>query len=643
MSQRASIRRLDLRLRAEFPLLTSEIYELDPHHHVIYAPKDQFDAAPFAETFRKEWRQMGDHVEFTNERPSRALKVEPIADDEIGADLHGLYLTQSDLETVLAGLFPDLAAVTLTHDGPGATLTIGFAEEPTGSLRARVEEYLATELRGRPFEIVQADPPDPIARKPGDGRVDRIMRSFSGLAFKPIHRRPSVPDFVKEDETWWFDNLDHLFTGRISPRSFPFAQREDHETACYLHSTVGLQLDIRQALLAYDVVYLEPPLEDDPPQGMREPLPSFWDTQGITKADLLKLIELDRVRLLHAQPEERSDLGFLREAHEANPHGVLSRRRSAAMMIADTVETANEYILSRPHLQGEMPELARRMAEDRAVPEDELARFLLYPMQARRECFGPYMDRGLMALSSMGQGEAFARAFKRLRYKDIALEAGFLGSAVHTAHMLDATFIPSATDDKFIDSWIGPMQFMGDRLNFYRSFNTRIIAAWIGNEDRREKREIVLPPVPLLSFEDRHGNAVPIEDIIACTSYPSTRRKGRSFMSRMASLPQEERAAELASLQADLATLDKRDRRVQQALIADAGITVAAAAFGISAFPVVSAMNMLRFVLQCARKAPTLDRIVDEIERTVATSAGGNEELSFLSQIDRVATIRAPT
>lgn len=67
---------------------------------------------------------------------------------------------------------------------------------------------------------------------------------------------------------------------------------------------------------------------------------------------------------------------------------------------------------------------------------------------------------------------------------------------------------------------IEPRRIVGDRLNFYRSFNSRIAAAWAVSERRKEERRSILPPVPLFDFHHRAS----IDDLIAATSLGSTRR-----------------------------------------------------------------------------------------------------------------------
>lgn len=627
MTQRPAIRRLDLRLRAEFPHLATEIHELGPYQHVIFAPRELLDAADFGPVFAKQYRAIGDQVEFSNERPPSSKLIEPLLDHQIGLELEGLVFSWADLLTILAGKFPDLPAITQILDERGSVLRLSFETEISEHLRKSVQTFLKAILRRRTFVIdVAPAPTDPTTSDPHS--TFRHIEFTDTISFKPINRRPQVPPFVAREEEWWFSNLGNLFTGQVTPQSFSFTR--DAGMACYLHSTAFPQIDLRQLLFAYDTIYLEPPLNDGPPGKF----PSFWESQTLGRDDLLKLVAADRVRILHSQPEERSDLGFLREAHETNPNGVIGRRQSAAMMIADVVETANEYLLAQPSLAGQMKELIARLASDTGAPINEIARLLLYPLQARRECLQPLMYRGLMAYASLGQGEAFAQAFERVRGKDVRLEAGTFGCSIHNAHMLKATFVPQAPHEGYVSSWLGPMQHMGDRLNFYSALNTRVAAAWAVNERRKEERRIVLPPIPLLEF-DRN---VRLDDLLNLTAKTSDRRKGRALITRLADLPVEEREAEVIRLNTEWSrAMRSTNKRQHAALLIDSGFSVGTYALGVNVFPFVPAFTLIQMALNCARRAPTLDAIIDEIERAFMEKLGQNEDIPFLSKVSRVA------
>ena len=116
---------------------------------------------------------------------------------------------------------------------------------------------------------------------------------------------------------------------------------------------------------------------------------------------------------------------------------------------------------------------------------------------------------------------------------------------VHIGHALGATvFSPREEPEGF--QVLG--NAMGDVLNFFRSFNIRIAAAWVGNVERKEARKLLLPPLPLFEFDPE----IPIEEILAATDRPVMRNRGRALFSRLADMTEEQRADEIRNLNAAL-------------------------------------------------------------------------------------------
>jgi hypothetical protein len=623
MPQRESVRRTDVRFRAEHPHITTRIFEIDPHKHVIFVPLEQLDVSKHQERFGRSIRQVADNVTLSNTIPEHAAEISGRRDAELGKDTIGLPLTVADLAAVFAGRFPLAPALVRAERSGPATLKVDFSESLPQDLMRPVQTFLSHQFPE--YEVL-------IGVQPAEVRANSVPKggSAEALAFSPINTRRGVPDFVADDEQWWFENLGGLFEGSISPGSFEIAR--DTGFSCYIHGTSFPNIDLRQALMAYDTIFLEPPFSR---QGQDDP---FWKSQNISPPDLLRLIEVGRLRLVHVQPEERSDLGFLREAYETNPNGVFSRRRLAGLAIADMVETANEYVLGRANLQDAIRSVIVTMAEGLNSNPQELAKSILYPTYLRRSALLPFLRLGAMGLMGINQGSLFAEAYKRANGKDVMLEADMFGQSIHLAHVLNATYIPHTPHTDYVGSWLAPMQLLGDRLNFFRSFNTRIAATWAANERRKlEKRAVVLPPVPVLKF-DKH---VTLEHVLSFTSHPSDRRRARSLIGRLANLPDEERHREVERLQQELFDLDiSRHRRENKMQWLDAGSGAAAYALGVNLPPFFAGVFLLERLVKAARTIPRMGGLIDAIEEALSPPIQPNEDLHLLSKISRVATLR---
>jgi hypothetical protein len=133
-----------------------------------------------------------------------------------------------------------------------------------------------------------------------------------------------APRFTREDEQFFFDNLDAFYAGQIPPDAFP--SMKDAGFACHVDlSSAPEHMNLRQAIMLYDTVFLSPPhLQNQ----------EAWDRQHLTEADLLELVESRHVRLVLTQPEERCNTNFLEAAYERNPATFVGRRTAAAVSAA---------------------------------------------------------------------------------------------------------------------------------------------------------------------------------------------------------------------------------------------------------------------------------------------------------------------
>ena len=112
---------------------------------------------------------------------------------------------------------------------------------------------------------------------------------------------------------------------------------------------------------------------------------------------------------------------------------------------------------------------------------------------------------------------------------------------VHIGHALNATVFPAREEPEGLQRLANAM---GDALNFFRSFNIRIAAAWVGNVERKEAGRQLLPPLPLFEFDP----AIPIEEILAAADRPVMRNRGRALFTRLVDMTDEQRFAEIEKL-----------------------------------------------------------------------------------------------
>jgi hypothetical protein len=433
---------------------------------------------------------------------------------------------------------------------------------------------------------------------------------------------------VAADEAFFWSNLEAVFEGRLAVHEFPVMQHLG--MACYVDASTFPQIDFRQLLLLYDTLIVSPPLADTRNN-------AFWSSQELARPQLLKMVEAGRLRFLLKQPEERTDPRLLAAASERNKHAVIGRLTGAAVLAADLVTTANEYTLARPEFRKGITQLASPLASELNVAERDIVDFLLWPVGARLGCLQPLLDRGLMGLAPFSVGRGIAATIKQATGRDLELEALFAADGVHIAHALGATFVPSLEK---MQGWHPVRQAIGQRLNFYRSLNSRMTAAWAVNERRKDTKRQLLPPLPLFQFNKQAS----IDDILALSGRGSTRFAGRALISRLADLSAVERGAEIERLEKELYALQiKRDRRNLGLDTATDTFDIANDILQLGAWPVAAGLKLVLRIVDIARRYPKLDALVDVLQRDIGGTFGYNADLDFLAKVSRVAQLQDPS
>lgn len=575
--QSAAVRRVDVALRAAYPQLVTRIFQITPFAYSIVFDRSVLDATQIRNDFQANIRPVTLQVDVSNAVPRNFLReLLPIADHELARGFAGLPLTRNDIRAILAGKFPDLPELVSIGPAlaPGQKLT--FARDLTDGEKALVRKFFDDYEPDWPIEFASGSPVNEISKRP-------VSVPGDILQIRPAYSRPRAPRFVQEDESFWFDHVEAVFEGDLHSSSILNIQEQG--MACYLGTSLFQQIDLRQAVLCYDTIFMSPPLVE---AGM----PSFWDTQAITRDDVLELISADRLKLVLRQPEERTDPDFLMAAHQANPTGIIGRRKAAAFIAAE------------------------------------------WPNAARRTCLLPLMSTGLMSLGAFGPGKLLGQQLQRITKRDLQLEALVTTDGVHIAHALNSTFIPPLQD---MEGWLPPRRAVGNRLNFYRSFNTRIASAWAASERKRDEGIRILPPIPLFEF-DRHAK---LSDLVARTTYESTRRKGRGLVSRLSDLPEDERQREMDRLAGELYEYGiRKERRTMVFDNIDNAKEVGLAIADVTLFPVRSAWGLVKAILDVGRKISVIDNFIDDLEHDLTPKRYQNDDLDFLSKIERVAELQ---
>jgi hypothetical protein len=622
-------RRIDLVLRTHYPTLVTRIFELLPNQYVIVFARDQLDAVAIKDEFENGIRFMTTNIVVSNQIPEQySQEIPPISDDEIARGYAGMPMTLSELGNFVASRFQNLPILSVRDGGTPMMVTVDLGEP----LQPKDEQELLAFCRGLeaivpwqlnvvPRDQIPQIPKQPIVQPPG---MKMPFPVPDPLAIRATRRRPYLADYARRDESFWFENIDAIYEGRFLPAAIPGVFQD--QSQCFTDLTVGEHINLRQALLLYDTVYISPPL--------LEGFEPFLQKQQISENELLSLIELGRVKIVMTQAEERLNLPFLEAASERNPTAIIGRRATAALLIADIVQTSDEYRLAKPDARYGVAELAKFFSTAANIPVEEVQRLLMWPVEARRAALQPLLDRGSKGIAPVSLAPFLARNIKRATEKDVELLALVGSERVHIGHALNATVFPNLYEPGGVSIL---MNAMAEGLNFFRSFNTRIAASWAANEDRRYAGKAIMPAIPLFEFEP----GVPMKEFLDSVRFSSTRNQGNALFGRLAEMPDEQRAVEVIKLEADLRKRFKtRDTVLSFESLADTGASIGGILLPFTYWPVAGLRAIGVQLKDAARNIPVMDRLIADIERDLFSAVGRNQEIDFLSRINRVATLK---
>lgn len=605
--QISTLKLTDLRLRARYPWLKTRLFQISEHSYQIFVPYEQLDIATIAEEFNKKIRFFTSPVQLTNKIPQNYLhEINGVSDNELGQVI-SLNMTVNELQIHIAALFPDfpdLADVKVK----GRDFTVIFSEKLSQSQFNQLSQWL------------NSIEPDIVVKMQITVAKAEPLKADS-LHILPPNLRTFRRPYIAADENYWHENIKNLYQGKSKPHDI--INIDLWGTKCLIDATTQGTLDLRQALLCYDTIILHLPLKEE--------AQNFRDKQRISDDDLATLAQSGRLRVIMQQAEEFLDWNMIDAILEASPKAIIGRRHASALIAADLVETSQHYLLSKSEALPFLQSFANDMDQNPYHNPKMALKTILWPISALQNSFESLSARGPMGVSNFNIGNDFGEIIKEVTGQDVRLEAMMFGTSVHMAHAFNATYIPPLNN---IAGWHEVMRHIGEWMNFYRNFNSKIAPAWIGNQQRRSAGVEIMPAIPMFNFE-RHAG---ISDILDFTRVPSLRNKGRALISRLADLPIALREEEIDRLTKELLERDIRhDRRKMKFDLAKISGEMAVAKLNISIPLIGTILTFIMKNLDRFRGNPVFDSFLESIEDGMPRKFQQNHDLDFLSKIYRVA------
>lgn len=241
-------------LRAAYPQLETRLFQIGPHAFRIVFDRSILSADKIRDEFEHNVCPMTLQVEVSNDVPANFLReISPMGDHELALGFAGFPLTRDDIRTILSGKFPELPELISIGNTKHPIFTLRFARKLTAHEQGVVRTFFDQWESGWPIEFA-VNQPKTDSHAPAPAIPGEILR------IRSARLRPTAPRFVQDDEAFWFDHIDAIFEGGIHPSSI--LDVESTGTACYLDASVLPQVDLRQAVICYDTVFMSPPLSD---------------------------------------------------------------------------------------------------------------------------------------------------------------------------------------------------------------------------------------------------------------------------------------------------------------------------------------------------------------------------------------------
>jgi hypothetical protein len=338
---------------------------------------------------------------------------------------------------VLGASFPPFSLVATEKD-----IEIHVESDLDAAALARLKA--AAEALDEPVAITILFPSKPAQSLSFYRRASGDLMLLPALSLAPEVPR-AVRWLAEEDEEFWLSQREEaLLGGKGLAGSAMFPHSWDRkEFRCVVDATVFPAANIRSYLTLFDTIFLGLPLGDKFAEALKH--------LGATRSELVQLVGSGRVKILLPHSIERYDLRWLAEALEAKPDGLVSSRRIACGVLADTRRRLpfihpNLDLAERRILMTAM----QAAANDVEVPEDLRTHFQV----VAKECASIWnfaaiaiQRDGATQSDRVGVGWLASQLFEKFTGQERTLEIMSAARGMSWAAALDAHAFPNSTKD----------------------------------------------------------------------------------------------------------------------------------------------------------------------------------------------------
>ena len=420
-------KRVDLDFRLKHIELELRIFEIAERVYRIYCKGYIGSFEELEEEFNYEFRPLGKDISIIRYIPARYKReLDRISFDNPVYGFKSCVETRAEVVEFIRGLFPAVDVIGIkVEPGINFKITVLVGKDTT------VEdcEAITKELLDKDIDTDDVNVQC----------VEGIPRISNDVLNDPMRlcTNKNILCSTREVE-YWFEYAEKIYSGEVKRSQIPFFRKKGKK--CFLNFTVFDNIDLRKALLLYDILYVALPLEDK--------FDLFLTQQRTTKKELIELAQMNRIVFVLTNAENRYDVSFVNELYISMPSAVIGRRAINSIMAAYLTELNERYSSHYPNACEYAKELYKYAREKNDMGALEVANCLMWPTLAKARSFEYLNKRGILAVSSFGANNVLEKVLHNIpaisnnTMKDLSFELTVNSYPIHLAAALDATYMP---------------------------------------------------------------------------------------------------------------------------------------------------------------------------------------------------------
>lgn len=307
------VRRIDYELRNKIIGLKTEIYRVENFKHVIVPLNNKNNLDEIKKTLEK-IRIMGVFLKIVDGNEVEGKKIQSFENGDIVSDFKGLVYNDEGLWNFLTSRFHkiDFKDLKYKHD-PRRKFVVKISDETSEEEIKELEKFITTTVQfAENTEILKVS----SNKKPK--RESKIDREY---------------ECKKKGAEFWFENATKIYNDELKKEDISFFDKDTSK--CSLNASVFQNVDIRNLILLYDEIYLEPPIKGH----MNE----FLKYQNMREDEFIELANKGKLKLMLSNEIVGYDRRVLDAINSSAPNSMWDSKMINSILASDFVEMEKTF------------------------------------------------------------------------------------------------------------------------------------------------------------------------------------------------------------------------------------------------------------------------------------------------------------